>query len=210
MHLSPEEFNAFLGDLGQQMAWRQSFACPCINPNSGAAKPGCPNCKGKGHFWSLPLNTVAGMSGQGAQKQWAQFGNYEQGDVVITIGSDSPMYAIGQFDRVTLLNNDEAFSMPLTRGMNDVLHFQVVRFTRCFWLNQAGALVDGGLPVVDGAGVLSWPAGGEPPQATQYSLCGVRSNEYYCFDSMPSERNEHSGAQLPKKVVLRKFDLFGR
>lgn len=210
MQLSPDAFNAFLGAIGQQFQWRRAYACPCVNPHSGAAKQGCPNCHGKGQYWVAPVAAVAGMASQEIQQKWQQFGRYEEGDAVVTIGSDSPMYAMGQFDRVTMLNNKDPFSMVLTRGNNDVLHFMVDAFARCYWLDNASAIVEGGLPVADANGNLTWPNGGAPPAGTQYSLTGSKFSEYYVFDKYPSDRGEHSGALLPKKVVLRKFDLFGR
>ena len=33
--------------------------------------------------------------------------------------------------------------------------------------------------------------------------------EYYCFQEIPIDRPEHSGAALPRRVALRRFDLFG-
>jgi hypothetical protein len=59
-------------------------------------------------------------------------------------------------------------------------------------------------------GNLSWPNGGGPPIGVTYSLTGTKFDEYFIFLNLPSDRNEHEGARLPKKVTLRKWDLFGR
>lgn len=209
MQLQPGAFNSFLAGIGQGYTWRKSYACPCVNPNSGAAKKNCPHCSGRGRIWDAGKSGVAGMAGAKTQKEWAQFGLWESGDVVVTIPENTPIYDIGQFDRMTALNSTEQFSIPLIRGENDRLHFQVQDIGRVFWINEAGAIVDGGIPTVSAAGVLSW-ASGEPPEGQQYSLNGTRFLEYYCWGQFPSNRGMHSGARLPKRVVLRRWDLFGR
>jgi len=209
MQLQPHAFNSFLADIGQGYVWRKSYACPCVNPNSGAAKKNCPHCSGRGRIWDAGVPGVAGMAGAKTQREWAQFGVWESGDVVVTIPENTPLYEMGQFDRMTASHSTELFSMPLTRGENDRLHFQVESVSRVFWINDAGAIVEGGTPTVSGAGVLTWVSG-EPPAGQQYSISGVRMLEYYCFGMFPSNRNEHQGARLPKRVVLRRWDLFGR
>ena len=112
-----------------------------------------------------------------------------------------------------LINSTDVFSQPFTHGSpTEKIIFFVASVERCFWLDPATRqIVEGGIPVVAPDGTLSWPGGvGEPPPATTYSLTGTRYDEYYVLDQLPSDRNEHSGMTLPKRVVMRKFDLFGR
>jgi hypothetical protein len=212
MRLSPTAFNSFLAAIGQQYAWRKSYACPCGDPHSGAAKPSCPLCLGKGRQWAAPVNGVAGMSGAKTQREWAQFGVYEGGDVVVTVGSDSPMYAIGQFDRVTALNATNGFCVVLTRGAQvERLLMTVATIDRVFWLTADGVTtVEGGTPVVAENGALSWPEGEAPRAGVKYTVSGTRFIEYFCYGDFASNRNAQSGSLLPKRVVLRDFDLFKR
>jgi hypothetical protein len=211
MQLSPSKFNSFLAGIGQQYTWRKSYACPCTDPHSGAPKPSCPICFGKGRQWLAGVNGVAGMTGMSTQRAWAQFGLYESGDVVVSIGSDSPMYTMGQYDRVTALNATNQFSVVLTHGAQvEALVMTVNSIDRVFWLTTDGtAVVEGGIPVVNSDGTLTW-AGGAPPANTKYTVSGSKFLDYFCFGDFPSNRNEHSGAPLPKRVVLRDFDLFRR
>ncbi|MOA60540.1 hypothetical protein D3C78_1854430 [compost metagenome] len=58
-------------------------------------------------------------------------------------------------------------------------------------------------------GRLAWAAG-EPPPGTTYSLTGWKFSEYFVFGDYPANRNMHSGMKLPKRVVLRRWDLMGR
>lgn len=212
MRLNPAAFNAHLAHLGQQFMWRKSYRCPCVNPSSGAAKPACPACGGKGSIWDPAVKAVAGMAGQKVQQQWQQMGQWQDGDAVLTIQENSPMYEMGKYDRVLMLNSTDYFSLVLTRGSpKEKLHEPVEKLTRVFWLDQQSAIVNGSLPTVAPNGTLTWPAGGvAPPPGTQYSVNGTRYSEYFCWGQFPSDRNEHSGARLPKRVVLRRFDLFSR
>lgn len=210
MRLSPGKFNALLNGIGQQFLWRRAYACPCITPHSGASKPNCPLCNGNGRLWSDGVQGGAGIAGAKVQRQFAQLGVWQAGDTALTIGSDSPLYAIGPFDRVLALNTVVPFSDPLTRGMNDKLRFTAIGIDRVFWLSPAGtAVIEGGIPAIAADGTLSWSSG-EPPAGTVYSITGTRRMEYFMFTDLPRTRAEHSGAALPKSVLLRAFDLPGR
>lgn len=206
MELNPDSFNAHLTHMGQTVRWRRANACPCVNPKSGAASPTCPVCRGKGQFWDGPVPGVVGFSGQKVQMTWAQFGRYEAGDVVLSIPSDSPVYAIGRFDRVTMAQGSSPYSVVVMPG--EALKFPVLSVDRAFSL-VAGVPTDVPRPQVDPAtGELVWPAG--PPAGAQLSISGRRAPEYFCFGDYPQDRAFHHGAALPRRVVLRKFDLFGR
>lgn len=209
MRLNPAHFNAFLNNVGQHVAWQQAFACPCVNPNSGAALPSCPVCAGKGRTWNPPVPAVVALSGQKVQREWAQFGVYESGDVVVSIPSDSPVYAISAFDRVVFQDSSTPFSLVLKRGDQDLLRFPVVSISRVFWLDASNNVVDGGIPTVSADGALAWSSG-EPPAGRQYSVSGRQQPEYYVYGDYAQDRRHFQGADLPRRIVLRRFDLFGR
>lgn len=211
MQLNPAAFNAHLGNIGQRFLWRRAWACPCINPISGAANPKCTQCSGKGRIWDAAVPATAGVPSQKVQRLWAQLGRYEAGDLVLSIPSDSPLYGAGEFDRVTMLDGSDPFSISLTRGDGDRLIWPVATITRCFWLTAVFAIVEGDIPTADASGNLTWATGANaPPTGQVYSLSGTRLNEYYIYEQLVSDRPEHMGLALPKKVVCRKFDLLNR
>lgn len=213
MRFSRTAFNRHLNNIGQRVLWRASYACPCVNRNSGAPDPKCPLCTGVGRVWDGAVETVVGVASQKTQERWAKLGMYEVGDMVLSIPENSPMWDRGgQFDRVTSLNGLDGFSEVLTRGApSEKLRFQVNTITRVFWRNPQDPrlMVEGGIPTVDEQGRLTWSAN-EPPPGVTYSITGDRFSEYFMIDGFPSDRNQHSGMRLPKNVVLRKWDLFGR
>jgi len=150
----------------------------------------------------------AGVAGQKTQLEWAQFGLYQGGDVVLTIPESSPLYEMGQFDRLVMLNSTDNFSLPLVRGQNDRIHGHIKKIDRVFWID-GDAIVEGPLPDLAENGTLSWSVGG-PPAGRQYSVDGTRCSEYFIWGPFPSDRMMHHGARLPRRVVARQFDLFGR
>lgn len=212
MRLNRHHFNRHLANMGQKINWQQSYACSCFSQSSGAADPKCKLCSGKGRIWDPVKDTVCGVAKQDTQAEWADSGLWESGDLVVSIPENSPMWDSGQFDRVTMLNASDKFSQPLQRGaVSERLLFVPQRVDRVFWKEPVTqALVEGGIPVVAPNGTLSWPGGGEPPPGMTYSLTGWKYSEYFVFGDFPSSRNEHGGVRLPKRVVLRRFDLFGR
>lgn len=212
MEFNPDAFDSFLTGIGQDVLWRRSYACACVNPSSGQPDPKHALCAGKGRIWNEPIETVTGVASQKVQIQWAQMGMWEAGDMVLSIPQASPLWEAGPFDRITSLNSTDVFSQPLVRGAPaERLLFQPSSVERCFWLHPTTRqIVEGGLPVVGADGRLTWPDGGEPPPGTTYSLTGTKHSEYFIWGEMTSDRNQHRGMRLPRRVVARRFDLFGR
>lgn len=212
MKLNPAEFNTWLRAVGQRVKWREASVCPCRNEFSGAAEATCPLCHGKGWLWAAAVDGVIGIPRQDVNRFVKEFGTYEAGDMAIAVGSDSPLYGMGRFDRVVLMNSTDRFERFLVRGENDVVDAPVAQITRCYWRNPTGtALEEGAIPAWDPVTkALTWEDGEGPPIGQQYAIIGTKYDEYFIFDRMPSDRNEHQGLQLPKRVPLRKFDLFGR
>jgi hypothetical protein len=211
VQLSPARFNAHLAGMGQDVAWRRAYACPCISPGSGAAKPTCPLCRGKGRQWDTELVVRIGVVNQNSKQAMAQFGVWEPGDVLFSIGSDSPAYVIGQYDRMRLINSTSPFSIVRTRGDSDYITGTLQSLTRVFWLNTAGdAVIEGSLPTIQTDNMnWAWTSGG-PPAGTQYTVTGTKFDEYYFFLDGSNDRNHHAGAALPRKAPGRRFDLFAR
>lgn len=212
MRLSPRKFNGMLKEMGQAVEWRRAYLCPCRDPYSGAARQGCPQCHGKGVLWADAVAAWTGVAGMKVAREWAQFGLWESGDVVLTVPSDSPMYAAGENDRVTMIQSSEPFSTQLTRDGTDKLPFEVQVIDRVFFLKaDDSSIVDCGIPTVADDGSLSWGTPAlAPDPGVQYSVTGRKRPEYYLFREFPNDRAHFGGLSLPRKVILRKFDLFGR
>ncbi|MBB3017707.1 hypothetical protein FHR70_000747 [Microvirga lupini] len=212
MRLNPNAFNRHVVKMGQQVLWRPAYACSCTNPDSGAPDPKCKLCRKHGRIWSEPLQTVVGLQKQEVKPEWENSGLWEAGDLMVTVPENSPMWNGGQFDRVTMLNAEDRFSKPLVRGRpdEDLSTLSVKRIERVFWKHPVTqALVEGGIPVVDAEGKITWGEGA-PPTGMAYSITGFKYPDYFIWAELPSNRNMHSGVRLPKRVVLRRWDLISR
>lgn len=209
MNLSPRKFNGLLSRLGQSFGWRKGYACPCVDPYSKAANMSCPQCTGLGRIWLQAVEGSAGIVGRDQMRNFADMGRWDEGDIMLSIPSNSPLYALGEFDRVVSLNRSEPFSINLTRGSGDVMRQPVLEVERVFWLDPHLAIVEGGIPKVSDDGVMTWEAG-EPPEGVTYSITGRRRQEFFVYRDMPADRPLHHGAKLPRRVVLKRFDLYGR
>lgn len=208
MQLDPSAFNRFLAGIGQQFEWRKAFTCPCVSPATNSARLDCPHCHGKAWIWASPVIGVAGVPSQRVQREFAAATQWESGDMMLTVPSNSPLYAMGERDRVVQLNGDDPFSINLRRGINDRLPWQVKSISRVFWISGA-SIVEGGIPSQQDDGTLVF-ADGAPPDGVTYSVSGKKFSEYFVYRDFPSDRGHHFGAALPIKVQLRRFDLFGR
>jgi len=213
MRLNPAAFDRFLEHIGQQVQWRRSFSCACTSPTTGQPDPKHALCGGKGRIWDPPVDTVVGVANQKVQAEWAKMGLWEAGDTVLSVPQSSKLWDAGRYDRILMLNSDDVFSMPLVRAApSEKLSFQPLAVTRCFWLHPTTKeILEGSLPTFGADGRPVWAAGSTaPPAGTTYSVTGTKRPEYYIWQDWPGDRNQHSGARLPKRVIARKFDLFAR
>ncbi|MDR3517130.1 MAG: hypothetical protein P4M00_15055 [Azospirillaceae bacterium] len=212
MSVSPGEFNRLLRAMGQGVNWRAASLCPCRDRNSGAARIDCPVCAGRGVIWAPPVAAWTGITRMRIVREAVAFGAWLSGDEILTIPADSPLYAAAEDDRVVMTDSSEPFSLLLTRGVDDALVFTVVTIDSCGWLAADGqSIVAGSLPMVAGDGSLSWPIGQVGPDAgMQYSLRGRRRPEYFIFKELIRDRAHFGGKALPRRVVARRLDLWGR
>lgn len=210
--LSPAIFDRQLREMGQAVSWRRASACPCRDPFSGAPEQGCPNCEGRGTVWGAATPAWTGVSGMKIRRQYADFGRWEDGDVLLTVPGASPLWAAAEHDRILMLQSSEPFSAVLTRDGTERLRFPVASLDRCTWRRPGDkALVDAAPPRVAADGTLSWadPARAPDP-GEQFALTGRKRPEFYVFQEMPIDRSHFGGLALPRRLAARRFDLFGR
>lgn len=212
MELNADWFDDQLEEMGQTVHWRRAFMCPCRNVDSGSALPSCPTCRGLGWLWDDGIECFVAPTSMKVAREFAAFGTWESGDVVLTLPGASPIYAAGEKDRIIMRDSSEPFSLMLTRGEQDRLTFPILHIDRIFYLAppEAAPII---VPAPDwsGDGTLLWDgAAAAPPAGAQYSVSGRKQPEYYLFTDLPQDRAHFGGARLPRRVQARRFDLFGR
>lgn len=210
---SPSKFDALLSNqrpgLGQNTSWARATLCPCRSRSSGAAEQNCPVCKGRGHFFGSDQPAWTALSSMKIQRQWEQFGQFELGDLVATIPSASPMWTCSEYDRVTFTDSSEPFNYVAIGGV-DLLPWAAYEIDTVVWRDQVTkALVFGGLPTQAADNTLSWTAG-SPPNGVQFTISGRRRPQFWVFSDLIQDRAHSAGLALPRRVVLRKYELAGR
>jgi hypothetical protein len=209
MKFSPAKFNKLLNGLAQSFLMKKGYACPCTTSSSGQPEVACPVCSGKGRFWSSDIQGLAGVVSREQMKKQVDLGLMDAGDIMLSIPSDSPLYAIGLYDRVATVNKTEPFSQNFVYNVNDKLKFFPTQIDRVVWRDATTkAIVDGTIPTINADGTLTW-TGTAPPARATYSLTGRRYLEYFVYQDIPVDRPIHAGYTLPRRVILRRFDLFG-
>jgi hypothetical protein len=200
--------DAQLNDMGQNSLWLPATACPCRNAYSGSADPNCPTCLGKGQFWADSVACTVALTGQQILRQWALLGMWEKGDLVVSLPSDSPAYAMGEFDRLRFVDSTEPFSVVLHPAHTNPLPYAVAQIDRAIVL-RGDVVVDLALPYLDKDGRVQWLPGTAPGAEETFTLSGRKHPEYFCYGAFPQDRAHYHGEPLPRRVVLRRFDLFG-
>lgn len=211
MRFSPVLFNRQLADMGQRFAWRRSALCPCREPTTGGADPSCAVCHGKGVSWGRVTVAHAGVVGAKAARAFAAWAKWEDGDVLLSVPAASPMWHAGESDRMAMLDGHMPFSIILDRDEFARIDFPVVAVERCYW-KKDDALVDAALPQIDPATKrLTWADMDlAPPFGAQFTVSGTKRPEYFLYKDIPVSRSHFQGQALPKRLLLKRFDLFGR
>lgn len=213
MFLSPPRFNRQLAEMGQAMLWQRAHLCPCREAHSGSARPDCPVCAGRGTFWTEPVPSRAGVVGARARRQFDAFGQWQDGDVLISIPADTPLWGAGENDRVVFADGHQTFQAHMTNDGSARLREPVIRLDRCYWLGPNGlGVVECSLPRLDRTtGALDWAdLTTAPDPGGQFVVIGAKRPEFFFWREVPISRSHFNGLPLPKRAVLKKFDLFGR
>ena len=206
-----DSFNSFLAEIGVAVEWEKAMECPCRLSRSGATDVNCPVCEGIRFLWEAPEKTVIGVQGIKATQQWSQFGEWNKGDMIVTIGSDSPAYVAGEFDRFIITGADFRWNTVLTKGEKDrVKQGKIKKVERVIAIinDQIQEFVEFDHYTVEGNTIV-WEATAGLVDKTQYSIRYIAAPEYFVYGAIPQDRAQF-GRDLPRNIPLRMMDLFGQ
>lgn len=208
---SVEGFNAFLANLGQAATWERASLCPARSLRTGGADVTCPVCGGTGYLWSAPQAVTVGITAMRSEREYAAPSEWEQGDVIATIGSDSPAYAAGPFDRFRLTQAALRFNHILVRGVNDTLKYRAPVSLIEVWAIVGGAktVLTAGTDFNLVGNTIVWVSG-TVAAGQQYSVTYTARPEYFVFRDLVQDRPHEGGLALPRKVQLRLMELLAR
>lgn len=204
-------FNAMLALAGQPATWERALVCPCRTTRTGGADPACAVCQGRGFIWESPQAVTIGLNGVNLRREWAPFSQWENGDIVAIIPSDSPAYRAGEYDRFTLTQAVLPLTMILTRGVNDTLKYRTIQSVLKVWAIVNGAKKEF-VEVVAGEGdytlngnTFAWVTNELQP-GQQYSVLFEAHPEYGVYKDLLHDR-PIGGQALPRRVHLRHMPL---
>lgn len=204
-------FNGFLKNLGQQATWERASICPDRSHRTGGTNPKCVVCQGRGHLWSAPQDVTVGFTSMQTVREFGTLSQWEQGDGIVTIGSDSPAYGAGDFDRLTLTNAIVRVCHVLTRGSNDKLKYRFPVAILEVWAIVASAKV---VLVKDtdftlSGNTITWIT--NTVQLEQnYTVLYTARPEYFVYRDWLQDRPHQRGLALPRKVHVRLMELMNR
>ena len=159
--------------------------------------------QGRGHAQSVRMS-----------RKWAERGEVQVGDLVLTVprkgpDGDNPAWDALPHDQIVLLDHVHRVEQRMVRGVKEVLIHPWVRE-----LLRARALVAGQevlyLPGEDfqvADGRVVWEAGRGPAPRTPYVLEYVAAPTYYVLEDL-GQRRHIEGYDLPRRFYLRLFDAY--
>lgn len=205
-----DSLNNMLSNLGQTAQWQQAQLCPCRSASSGGADVKDPICGGTGYVWLDAMACKIAVEGMNTSREFGMTNEWEKGDLVATLPSDSAAYQAGEFDRLTLTQSSLRLNHILVRGNNDKL-----RYRSPIAIAQLFAIIGGVktvlAPTVDytlSGNTIVWNSS-TLPVGERYSVIYTAHPEYYVYKELVMDR-PHGGKSLPRKVHLRLMELFGR
>lgn len=210
MQLSEELFNTFLGNIGVRVAWSRASECPCRTTRTGGTNVDCPVCEGLRYIWEEAIPTTIGLQGLKLDRQFGAMAEWQKGDAIATIPSDSPAYVCGEYDRFIVTDAENRFNVVLTKGKDRLKHNGVKAIERVF------SVIGGTVQEYQewdhyerNGRDLIWYDSAGMPMGTQYSIRYVASPEYFVYRDLPQDRPQFS-LNLPRKVTVRLMDLFSQ
>lgn len=207
------KFENMISRRGRPFRWERARRCPCFNPQTRSPRETCIDCAGIGWVYRLIGTYTATILGITGSKQWAKFGEWLEGDAIMTFPS---ALGIGDKDRITLTTGDFRESELLTKGETDVLlNQEVVSIIECA---DEDTTYEEGLDFhLDGATIV-W-VGSQPADGVQYSVLYTARPVYVVWLQLPQIRAQVTAPdstgtpvvkEMPKKVALRRWMDFTR
>jgi hypothetical protein len=214
---------------GRWVLWERAQQCTCWNTSSGQPLATCKACGGNGYLYDPPIQShfILVMS-MDLNKQFTDIGEFQTGDCIATVPyrtkaidpvtgiisyPENPLYEIGEWDKITLLDSEFKSTDTLIKGQSlygkkpDTLyHSHIVRVLRVLQANPDTGEVTVYNQETDFAldgNTITWLQGGKAPtDGSQYSVMYLHRPVYIVYTQLPQVRDQ-DGQHFPKKVALR-------
>jgi hypothetical protein len=229
------KFEQLIARRGRDVKWQQSILCSCWNMDSGQPQYDCRACGGKGYTYEEPIVERSLVMSITATKEFEDMaGVFDVGDAVMTVpkrvykvhknpGNTSgvetltydhecPMYDVGMYDLVTLLDDDYKTSELLVRNTpmyerpaDTLLNPDIVEIITIRVSDPVTGLVTKFAPGVDFTNVgnkIEWLTANQPSEGQRYSVTYKHRPVFTVLINLPKPRHQ-DGQDLPRYVALR-------
>lgn len=213
---------------GRQVQWQEAQICSCWNSQTGQAQFNCAACHELGYIYSSPYVGTALVMSITTTKEFMEAGVFDTGDAIMTVPKrypiklqnglvdkthfiDNPMFDIGMYDLVTLLDDEYKYSVNLVKGApahgyppETLPHPVVTRIKQVYKTDSTTGNITTYLQGTDftlNGRQIQW-IGKQPNAGEQYSVVYFHRPVYTVYTTLPKPRHQ-DGQDLPRHVVLR-------
>lgn len=226
-----DKYEIMLFERGRTVKWQSASICSCWDPQSSQPNYNCVACNGKGFVYEPPVEAKVLLSSIVHNKEFQEMaGVFEVGDAVMTVpyrvpgfnsqsgqmdntmanATTHPMYNIGMYDLVTVLDDEYRTSEVLVKGTplytrpaDTLLNEDVVDIVRIRTYDIATGVQTEYVKDTDYTStnnVINWVNG--PADGAQYSVTYEHRPMFTVLTNLPTPRYQ-DGQLLPRKVALR-------
>lgn len=228
--LNATKIEDMLDRRGRPVKWQETIICSCWNLTSGSPDYTCLACHGKGHVYQTPVESKALVTSITLSKDFAEMaGMFEVGDAVMTVPRrvpvrqtngmmtgqfiNNPIFGVGMYDKITLLDDDFKSSEVLVRGEpinarppDTLLNSDITRVGSIQKYNSVTgevAIYRLGVDFEIVGNLVSWLDGVlSPAEGQQYSVTYYHRPTYVVTATLPKPRHQ-DGQDFPRYVALR-------
>lgn len=202
------KFEGLIQRRGKNLTWERARRCPCFDPLTGQIPENCTICNSDGYLYTLMGSYRATVLGITGNKQAARFGEWVQGDCVMTFSSSM---LVGDLDRITLTDAVYRESAVLVKGTKDTLP-EPTAFSVLECSDETRSYVPGQDFDLVGATIV-WK-GLQPAEGATFSLLYTARPVYVVWKTFPQTRalvptvqpdGSQTLAEMPRKVQLRRW-----
>jgi hypothetical protein len=232
LQIHGDKFEIMIFRRGRLVRWQEATICSCWDNQSGNPSFSCKACRGVGYtYGTAPYDGQALVTSITSDKEYQDSGAFQAGDAIMTVPrrypvklsngnidntlfTANPMFDIGMYDLVTLLDDEYKTSEVLTKGVerrgvaaDTLLNATITRIKQVRKVVSTTGVVTTYLQGTDfllNGNVIQWIGTNKPNVGENYSVVYFHRPIYRVFTTLPKPRHQ-DGQDLPRYVALRYY-----
>lgn len=228
--IDASKFEILIQRRGRDVRWEEAVICSCWNMDTQQPNYACNACGGFGYIHTDPITARGLVMSITQNKDFDETaGLFEIGDAVMTIPKRlptalpngnfnyramiaQPMFEIGMWDKVTLLDDEYKSSELLVKGVSlygrpadTLVQDEPTRVKSIQTVDALTGTVTTYAPGTDfvlNGKVIDWQGVNKPAEGATYSVVYFHRPVYTVTAVLPKPRHQ-DGQDLPRYVALR-------